>query len=192
MQNFIEAVEALDRPLLLVLDDFEQNIPESAIDDGTLRPTSDAVAVLMALCGALAVMQQEMSAASRLIVTCRYECPFPPTLHLERLKRMNPTDIDKKCRLLPDYSQVRLHPQYGRVIRVADGNPRLLEWLLKLLQQPEMDTAALLSQLEQTKQRFRETILAKTLLNSLTEVERQFLARLSVFQLPVTRRLWQR
>jgi len=186
LQNFIAAVEALDRPLLLVLDDFEQNIPDAAIQDGSLRPITPATEVLTALCGALAVMQQEMSAMSRVIVTCRYECPFPNTLRLERLKRMNPTDIDKKCRLLPDYTQVKQHPLYKRVIQVADGNPRLLEWLLKLLQQPEVDATALLSQLEQTEQRFREDILAEKLLESLTEVEREFLAQLSVFQLPVT------
>jgi tetratricopeptide (TPR) repeat protein len=186
LQNFIKAVEELDRPLLLVLDDFEQNIPESAINDDTLRPTEPATKVLTDLCGALAAMQQEMSALSRVIVTCRYQCPFPRTLHLERLERMNPTDIDKKCRLLSDYTQVKQHPLYNRVIQVADGNPRLLNWLLDLLQQPEVDTAALLGQLEKEEQRFREDILAKKLLESLTQTEREFLARVSVFQLPVT------
>jgi len=189
LQNFIEAVETLDRPLLLVLDDFEQNIPESVIANGTLQPITPAADVLTALCGALAAKQQDINAMSRVIVTCRYRCPFPATLDGVQLDRMNATDVDKKCRLLPDYTQVRSHPQYERVIQVADGNPRLLEWLLKLLQQANLDTAALLTQLEQTEQQFREDILAEQLLASLTAAERQFLAQVSVFQLPVTRDL---
>jgi len=103
---------------------------------------------------------------------------------------MQPADITKKCQLLPNYKQVSGHPQYGQIIDIADGNPRLLEWLLTLLQQPDLtaglDQAALLHQLAQTEQQFRENILAETLLHSLSDTERQFLAQLSVFQLPVT------
>jgi tetratricopeptide (TPR) repeat protein len=189
LQNFLGAVEELDRPLLLVLDDFEQNIPLSAVTDGSLRPITPASDLLTALCGALAVAQQDMNAMSRVIITCRYKCPVPGTLRLEKLGPMNPTDIGKKCRLLPDYAQVKRRPEYGRVIEIADGNPRLLEWLLKLLQQPDLDAEALLTQLERTEQEFREDILAATLLRGLTDGELQFLAKLSVFRLPINREI---
>jgi len=66
LQNFIEKAEELDRPLLLVLDDFEQNIPADAIADRTLRPITSAAEVLTALCSALAAMQQQISAMSRI------------------------------------------------------------------------------------------------------------------------------
>ena len=172
LQNLIEAVEDLDRPLLLVLDDFEQNIPASAIADGTLRPIAPAAELLTAVCGAIAAMQQQIGAVSRVIVTCRYECPVPAGLHLERLERMNVADVDKKCRLLPKYEQLLRHPQYKRVLKIADGNPRLLEWLLKLLQETDetagLDREAILSRLEAEEQRFREEILAEQLLESLT------------------------
>ena len=155
LQNLIQAVEDLDRPLLLVLDDFEQNIPASAIADRTLRPITPAAELLTAVCGAIAAMQQQMSAVSRVIVTCRYACPFPAGLHLERLERMNVADVDKKCRLLPQYGQLQRHPQYKRVLQIADGNPRLLEWLLKLLQETDqtagVDREAMLSRLEQDR-----------------------------------------
>jgi len=187
LKNFFEAIEFLDRPLLLVLDDFEQNIPESAVLDGSLRPISDAVKVLTALCGAL----EETDAESRLIITCRYDCPLPSRrLHLEKnLARMNATDIDKKCRSLTAYAQVKQHPEYERVLRVADGNPRLLEWLLKLIEAPDVNTAELLSQLERVQLEFRESIVAETLLAALSEAERRFLAKLSVFELPITQEI---
>ncbi|MBW4659571.1 MAG: tetratricopeptide repeat protein [Drouetiella hepatica Uher 2000/2452] len=193
LQNFIEKAEELDRPLLLVLDDFEQNIPATAIEDRTLRPITPAAEVLTALCSALAAMQQRISAMSRVIVTCRYACPFPAGLHLERLERMNSADVNKKCRLLPDYGELRRHPLYPRVLKIADGNPRLLEWLLKLLPETagmaEIDREAILSRLEAEEQKFREAILAEKLLESLTVAERQFLVKLSVFHLPVTREM---
>jgi len=184
LKNFFEAIEELDRPLLLVLDDFEQNIPKSAVLDRSLRPISEAVKVLTALCGAL----EETGAVSRLMITCRYECPLPSRrLHLEKnLDRMNATDIDKKCRSLTAYAQVKQHPEYERVLRVADGNPRLLEWLLKLIEAPDVNTAALLSDLEQAELKFREDILAETLLRALTIDEQRTLAKLSVFRLPVS------
>ncbi|MEH1779109.1 MAG: hypothetical protein V7K67_32085, partial [Nostoc sp.] len=73
-----------------------------------------------------------------------------------------------------------------RIIHIADGNPRLLKWLLEVIQQPGIATAELLNRLEETEQKFRENILAQTLLAALEPEEQKFLARLSVFNLPVT------
>ena len=100
LQNFFEAIETEhDQPLLLVLDDFEQNIPQANIEDGSLRMTAEAYKVLEALCAALSENQAE----SRLIVTCRYlqEDTLPPhSLHLERLAAMAKADINKIVRYL--------------------------------------------------------------------------------------------
>ncbi|MBW4464823.1 MAG: tetratricopeptide repeat protein [Pegethrix bostrychoides GSE-TBD4-15B] len=186
LQNFFEAVEALDRPLLLVLDDFEQNIPQANVDDGSLRLVTEAYDLLGAICAALA----ETGAVSRVIVTCRYGCPLPPhRLHIEQLAAMRPADIAKKCRLLPDYADLVKHPEYRRVIKIADGNPRLLEWLLKLLQQAQVDADGLLNDLERTQAEFRENLLATLLLDALSPEDRQVLAKLSLFRLPVTREI---
>ncbi|MEH2142245.1 CHAT domain-containing protein [Nostoc sp.] len=184
LQNFFEAIEKEhNQPLLLVLDDFEQNIPTANIEDGSLRMTAEAYKILGAICAAL----EENGAESRLIVTCRYlkEDTLPPhRLHLERLEQMSSSDIDKIC--FPLDKEVRQQLRTQRIIHIADGNPRLLKWLLEVIQQPGLAADELLNRLEATEQKFRENILAQTLLDALEPEEQKFLARLSVFHLPVT------
>ncbi|BAY47111.1 TPR repeat-containing protein [Scytonema sp. HK-05] len=186
LQNFFDKIEAkeIDRPLLLVLDDFEQNIPKANIQDGSLQMTAEAYRILEAICAAL----EENQAESRLIVTCRYlkEDTLPPhRLHLENLAAMGKSDIDKKCRLLPT-PELQQQAQNQRILAIADGNPRLLEWLLQVIQQRDLQADDLLTRLENTQLEFRENILAQTLLNALEVDEKKFLAQLSVFRLPVT------
>ena len=183
LENFLAEIEDThDTPLLLVLDDFEQNIPQANITDGSLRMSQAAYGVLEALCGALAENQGE----SRLIVTCRYlqEETLPAhSLHLESLAGMGKGDINKIVR---DLEQgVREKVREKRIIKIADGNPRLLKWLLDVVQQPGIAEEELLKELEQTQQDFRENILARMLVDGLADGEREFLAKLSVFRLPV-------
>jgi tetratricopeptide (TPR) repeat protein len=189
LQNFFEAIEDThDQPLLLVLDDFEQNIPEANIADGSLRMTVEAYRVLEALCAAL----EENQAESRLIVTCRYlrEDTLPPhRLHLESLAAMGAADIDKIYRSWDE--GVRLEARKQRILKIADGNPRLLKWLVEVVKLPELAGDELLTKLEGVQLKFRENILAQTLLSGLAEEERKFLARLSVFRLSVSEEIIQ-
>ncbi|MDZ7950051.1 tetratricopeptide repeat protein [Nostoc sp. DedQUE09] len=184
LQNFFAAIEKEhNQPLLLVLDDFEQNIPTANIEDGSLWMTADAYEILGAICAALA----ENGGESRLIVTCRYlkSDTLPPhRLHLEHLEQMSSSDIDKIC--FPLDKEVRQQLRTQQIIHIADGNPRLLKWLLEVIQQPGLAADELLNRLEETEQKFREDILAQTLLDALEPEEQKFLARLSVFHLPVT------
>ncbi|MBD2487791.1 tetratricopeptide repeat protein [Aulosira sp. FACHB-615] len=184
LQNFFEAIEdEHDKPVLLVLDDFEQNIPQENVADGSLRMTTAAYDVLAALCAALAENQAE----SRLIVTCRYleENTLPPhRLHLEKLAAMGEADINKIYWQLD--GDVRLQVKKQRLLKIADGNPRLLKWLVEVVQLPDVAEEELLTKLEGVQLKFRENILAETLLNALEDEEKKFLAQLSVFRLPVT------
>jgi tetratricopeptide (TPR) repeat protein len=184
LQNFFKAIENVhNQPLLLVLDDFEQNIPIANIENGSLRMTAEAYEILGAICAAL----EENRAESRLIVTCRYlnaDTLPPHRLHLESLAGMSSSDIDKIC--FPLDKEVRQQFTTKRIIKIADGNPRLLKWLLEVIQQPGIAADELLNRLEATEQKFREDILAQTLLDTLELEEQKFLARLSVFHLPVT------
>ncbi|GAB1537577.1 hypothetical protein NUACC21_02220 [Scytonema sp. NUACC21] len=178
LQNFFEAIEQEhNQPLLLVLDDFEQNIPTANLEDGSLLLTAQAYEILAAICAAL----EENKGESRLIVTCRYlkEDTLPPHhLHLESLAGMSRSDIDKICFSLD--REVRQTLRTQRIVKIADGNPRLLKWLLEVIQQPGLAADELLNRLEATEQKFRENILAQTLLDALEPDEQKLLARLSV------------
>ncbi|WP_414573527.1 tetratricopeptide repeat protein [Nostoc sp. CCY 9925] len=87
--------------------------------------------------------------------------------------------------------EVRQQLRTQRILKIADGIPRLLKWLLEVIQQPGLAVDELLNRLEATEQKFREDILAKTLLDALDVDEQKFLARLSVFNLPVTEEILQ-
>ncbi len=169
-----------------MLDDFEQSIPAANVEDGSLRLVPDAWRALEALCFAL----EESGAASRLIVTCRYHSPkaLPANrLFVEGLSGMPATDIRKKARDLTSGVPIaQRNPQReAKIVAVADGDPRLLEWLMALALRTEVVEDAFLDRLIAEVSRFRENILAAKLLGALSEPERKALARMTLFQLAV-------
>ncbi|HEY1754205.1 MAG TPA: tetratricopeptide repeat protein [Bryobacteraceae bacterium] len=165
--NFFRQINEAE-PLLLVLDDFEQNIELNAdAKDGFLlsRPAYDA---LEALGSAI----HEAHAQSRLIVTTRYwsEGAFPD-IHLlpEQLPQMDPAELRKKARREVPESEPE---KTESLITSAAGNPRFFESLAK-------DGSAF------TEDQFRQWLKLGEVLETLSLEERIQLARLSVFQLPV-------
>ena len=186
LKGLFDIIEGKDRRLLLVLDDFEQNIPAAHVEDGSLRLVPDAWSALDALCFAL----DESGAASRLIVTCRYHSAraLPANrLFVEGLSGMPATDIGKKVRdLAKDVPIARRNLQReAKIVAVADGNPRLLEWLMDLALRTDVVEDAFLDRLGAEVSRFRENILAGKLLGALSEPERKALARMTLFELAV-------
>ena len=186
LAGFFNIIEGQGRRLLLVLDDFEQNIPQDRVEDGSLRLAADARRALEALCFAL----EESSAASRLIVTCRYypakELPAN-RLFVEGLSGMLAADIGKKTRALVEgVPTAQRNPQREqKIVQVADGNPRLLERLMALARLPNVIEDAFLDRLGAAVREFRENLLAEKLLGALSEPERKALARMTLFELPV-------
>jgi tetratricopeptide (TPR) repeat protein len=186
LQNFFKLVETeIGQPLLLVLDDLEQNIAEANILDGSLTLVSNASDVLAALGRGLKDRE------SRLLVTCRYDCPLPQTLELygEQLQGMKAGDVRKQCQRLDLKSSEALTE---RLVKIADGNPRLLKWLSEVATAEdwaEIDLADLLVRLESVETKFRENLLLATLLEALEDSEQKALARLSVVQVPIAQQL---
>ena len=167
--------------LLFVLDDFEQNQPRASEGDRSLDPP--AASLLKLLCETC-----EQLSLGRLLITGRYDLPesFHCWLHSEQvlpltaqeqrkqLMRLAPTKLDKNAeKLLPVVSQV------------ADGNPRLYEWLYDVLACSGLDHADLLGRLRQTEQKFQETILLQYLVQSLPAGGAEILSRLLVFEEPI-------
>jgi tetratricopeptide (TPR) repeat protein len=184
---FVQLEEKSAKPLLLVLDDFEANL-EPRGDTFVLNP--EAASVLSALVIAI----QESNTQHRLILTCRYDFDFTLLQHFykQSLDALQGADLEKKCSSLNSFkfnSGVDNELQV-KALHLADGNPRLLEWLDKVLQSPEnttIDADAILQRLEDSKVELREKVLAKTLLGMINQQMREVLQLGLVFDLPVPR-----
>ncbi|OUL30101.1 NB-ARC domain-containing protein [Nostoc sp. RF31YmG] len=173
------------KSFLLVLDDFEVNL---APRNESYVLQAEAAEVLKALVWAI----RENYTSHRIIITCRYDFEFTQLqyFHKQPLDRLQGADLRKKFNRLTafgDKSQVdealKLQAQ-----KLADGNPRLLEWLDKILQNTTVDQAAILNSLEADRRaELREQVLAEALLQQMDETMREMLSRGLVFELPVPR-----
>ncbi|MBI4747495.1 MAG: tetratricopeptide repeat protein [Acidobacteria bacterium] len=182
--------EQIEKPFLLVLDDFEQNFE---MTNGTLNwrdglpvLSVDAVDILKALAFAI----DKTNGRHRVIVTSRYEFAIEEAsqFHVEpALDGLRDADWRKKIRRLEAGKTIpdALKGARDHAICVADGNPRLLEWLFKLLTTPGPDLTAILAEMDKKEAEFRESILAAELLKQQSPVLRQVLARAVVFDHPV-------
>ncbi|MEH2211812.1 CHAT domain-containing protein, partial [Nostoc sp.] len=172
------------KPFLLVLDDFEVNL-EPRNQNYVLQ--SEAAEVMKALVWAI----RENSTSHRIIITCRYDFEFTQLQHFYKqpLEGMRGADLRKKCNLLTAFgaeSQVD-EALKSQAQKLADGNPRLLEWLDKILQNTTVDVAAILNRLAADPVELREQVLAEALLQQMDTTMREMLSRSLVFELPVPR-----
>ncbi|CAN1208920.1 hypothetical protein TUMEXPCC7403_01765 [Tumidithrix helvetica PCC 7403] len=190
-----DGMNAKERCLMFVLDDFEENLEENAFGAWVLK--YEVVEPLMALVSAIA----RSGLRHRLIVTCRYDFNLPDVALNARLFRvplfsLRGVDLKKKCdRLagfqLPMLSREDAEPLVAlqkQAIAVADGNPRLLEWLAAILPNDVLTEAQkqeVLDRMNAKQTEFREHILAETLLAQQSPDLREMLKLGLVFDLPV-------
>ncbi len=173
------------KPFLLVLDDFEANLEPR---DGGYVLQPEAANVLEALVWAIG----DTYAPHRLILTCRYD--FESTLlqefYKQPLEGLRGADLRKKCNRLSAFdakSQVDEALQ-SQACRLADGNPRLLEWLNdKIRQNSPLAQTVILNRLEADPVELREQVLAEALLAQMDQQLEEMLRRGLVFELPVPR-----
>ncbi|WP_375513603.1 CHAT domain-containing protein, partial [uncultured Nostoc sp.] len=196
------------KPFLLVLDDFEVNleltspptplrsgegsqVPPFPGREGGLgglgRLQSEAAEVMKALVWAI----RENSTSHRIIITCRYDFEFTQLQYFYKqpLDALQGADLQKKCDRLTAFSA---KSQVDEVLKsqaqkLADGNPRLLEWLDKILQNTTVDVAAILNRLAADPVELREQVLAEALLEQMDTTMQEMLSRGLVFELPVPR-----
>ncbi|WP_243713836.1 CHAT domain-containing protein [Nostoc sp. 106C] len=202
LRRVLQQLHESGKSFLLVLDDFEVNLetspptplrsgevsqvpPFPAREGGLGRLQAEAAEVLKALVWAI----RDNYTFHRIIITCRYDFEFTQLqyFHKQPLDALQGADLRKKFNRLTafsDKSQVdealKLQAQ-----RLADGNPRLLEWLDKILQNKTVDQAAILNSLEADPVELREQVLAEALLQQMDTTMREMLSRGLVFELPV-------
>ncbi len=184
LRRVLQQLHEGGKSFLLVLDDFEVNL---APRNESYVLQAEAAEVLKAVVWAI----RENYTSHRIIITCRYDFEFSQLQHFYKqpLDGLQGADLRKKFNRLTafgDKSQIdealKLQAQ-----KLADGNPRLLEWLDKILQNTTVDRAAILQRLAADPVELREQVLAEALLQQMDETMREMLSRGLVFELPVPR-----
>jgi hypothetical protein len=170
-------------PMLLLFDDFEQNAEDKAaqiprFNPGALKVLND---VMLAI--------HESGAETRVIVTSRLQVPAaaPARWHAETPETLRGADLKKKLRQLEALQESAGTNQILRekALDLSAGNPRLLEWLNKVLGDPDTDHVTILARLEQKRAEFREEVLAEALLEQQPSQVRRVLACAALYRLPV-------
>lgn len=172
-----------DQRFMFVLDDFEANLE---LRGGQQILKTEVVKVVNALLQALS----RSKTPHRLLITSQYDVQFPQlNQRLTRvpLASLRGADLQKKCdRLTSFQSQSEVDATLRtKALALADGNPRLLEWLDKVLQVSGVSSESILNSMAGKAAEFRETILAETLLEQQSEAIKQMLTRMQIFELPV-------
>ncbi|GIJ80400.1 AAA ATPase domain-containing protein [Micromonospora phaseoli] len=170
-------------PCLFVFDDFE---------DGNLdeREGGHILSAAMAeILPALLTAIRETDSPSRVIITSRYRFPTPAGIRIaaEALETLIDVEQAKKIANLPNlrYGSLLDPGTRDRAIAAAAGNPRLLDWLDRIVADPTLDIGGLIAAIEHESDRFRETILATKLLGAQDPELQRMLAKLNVVELPV-------
>lgn len=150
-----DTLEGLEKPFLFIFDDFEWNLEYR----GNCYLLKTEIAELLKV---LVWAIKQTNYYHRVIITCRYEFEsdllrsFYP---LPSLRSLQKADLQKKLRRLANFNNPSLDESYlQRALELADGNPRLLEWLDKdVLGTTNIDE--LLSQYENSSEGWRDKVI---------------------------------
>ncbi|MFZ1344077.1 CHAT domain-containing protein [Thiothrix eikelboomii] len=175
-----------NKPLLIVLDDFEQNIPKSEREQGKIDGVHayevQSLQILHTVLEAIHYTKSDV----RVIITCRHDIPIaaPYQLHKESLNSLRDADLNKKVQRLVGLQTASLEHK-TQALQLADGNPRLLEQLNQVFLDKTIPVDELFKQLHSTAQSFREKILLQALLDAQVPSVRQVIALTALYRLPV-------
>ena len=186
---FTDGLNTKEQRFAFVLDDFEANLD---LRNGVYVLQPQVVDVLLALLKAM----QNSQLPHKVIITCRYNFTLSELnhrLYREPLGALGGADLIKKYNRLDSFNgSWQFQPDLPeRAKKAADGNPRLLEWLDKILQnslkspEAERGVEMILQKMADKEKEFREDILAQVLLKQQTPALRLMLGKLLVYELPV-------
>ncbi|MDJ0636210.1 MAG: GUN4 domain-containing protein [Xenococcaceae cyanobacterium MO_188.B29] len=143
-----------EQPFLLVFDDFEWNLEPR---EGRYVLNPQVREVLSALVWAI----QETYTNHRIIITCRYdfELDILQSLYKQPLEAFQKSQLQKYLTRLENFDKEKVDEELiKRALKLADGNPRLLEWLNKEVL-PAEDADLKLSQDEASPRGWKEKII---------------------------------
>ena len=125
LRDLFEELNETGKKWLLVLDDFEWNLEHR---EGSYILRDDIASLLEELVWAI----QETYAQHRIIITCRYNFKSDLLTHFyqQEMDNFHHSELQKKLRRLNHFNSESLDECLKqRALKLADGNPRLLEWL---------------------------------------------------------------
>jgi hypothetical protein len=160
-----------ERLFLFIFDDFERNLEPR---DGCYILKSEVVPILEALISAI----RESGIRHRVIITCRYR--FNSALldyfYEQGLESLKKAELAKTLSGLKHfYSQKIPEDLRERALILADGNPRLLEFINDEVL-GEQDAQAKLTELEQSPERWKDKIICEDLYQLIDEPLQQILS----------------
>jgi tetratricopeptide (TPR) repeat protein len=177
------------RNYLILLDDFEKNMPEWK--KGILDPSPEAVPILEALLKYLPYSGK----MTQLIITSRYTFSLTfdgKDLVRERLEPIGLTgfqDADERKKV-SELEHIASYPDpevRQQLIEIGRGNPELMESLNVLVGEVK-DATSLLSAAKGKQEEFVRELVLKQLVESQPEALQTFLRRSAVYRLPVLKK----
>ncbi|ARV58625.1 hypothetical protein BZZ01_08235 [Nostocales cyanobacterium HT-58-2] len=182
-----------EKNFLLVLDDFEENL--EPCDDG-YAPKQYALDILNAIFWAI----KKSNPSYGIIITCRYDFNFEydsddlgkweDDIHKQPLDAMRGVDLQKKWDRLTASNKKKSQEDdekwQSQMKKLADGNPRLLEFLYEKLQKSS-DKVETLKRLEANPVELQKKVLTEELAKQIDQPMREILQRGLIFELPVPR-----
>lgn len=177
---FSQLAELGEKPFLLILDDFEWNL-EPRAGGYILKP--EVAPILEALVLAI----QEMGTSNRILITSRYD--FDSGLlsyfYKQGLDRFNKSVLTKKLNRLKHFNSNDIAESIRkRALNLADGNPRLLEYIDdKILGTPNFETK--LTELEHNPALWKEKVIWDELYQLINEPLQNILSHCLVYEISV-------
>jgi len=177
-----------NRPYLIVLDDFEKNMPGA--EEGVIEISPEAVPILEALLRYLPYTGK----MTQLIITSRYTFTLTSggvDLVRERLEHIGLTsfrdaDERKKVSQLEHIASYPVPEIKQQLIEAGCGNPGLMEALNALVgEMKDAEIETLLFEAKGKKEEFVQELVLRKLLETQRETFQTFLRRSAVYRLPV-------
>ena len=177
---FNQLAELGEKPFLFIFDDFEWNLEPR---EGRYILKSGVVPILEALISAI----REMGTKHRMIITCRYrfDSELLDFFYEQGLEPLRKAELTKKLSRLEHFNSQEISEDLReRALALADGNPRLLEFLNdEVLGKQNVGTK--LTELEQSPELWKDKIIWEELYEFIDEPLQQVLSHCLVYAISV-------
>ncbi len=181
---FRELANLKKKPFLLILDDFEWNLePHQNRGRYILKP--EVPQILEALVEAI----QDTGFGHRIVITCRYDFDYSLLcfFYKQGLEPLRKAELTKKLNRLEHFSSSKLPKDVlARALVIADGNPRLLEFLNNEVL-GSLDVEAKLTKLEKNPELWKDKIIWSDLYQLIDESLQQLLSYCLIYEISVPR-----